>query len=163
MLRILAVAMTFVVLSSGVARADCDHFKWSLDRERAWLAAAPEPVAAGGAVALADKAFAVALRPNAEAGFVAPPERAPKPESFGTVVNLAAVGAPGVYEITLSAEAWLDVVQNGARAKSIDFSGQKDCPGVRKSVKFELAAGTATVQISNAETASILMTIALAR
>ena len=66
----------------------------------------------------------------------------------------------GLYQITLSDEAWVDVVQNGARVKSSDFSGQKACPGVRKSVRFDLAAGPATLQISNAESAKINLAIA---
>jgi hypothetical protein len=51
-------------------------------------------------------------------------------------------------------------VQNGASVKSGDFSGQKNCPGVRKSVRFSLAAGAATVQISNAASATIQLAIA---
>ena len=62
--------------------------------------------------------------------------------------------------MTLSDEGWVDVVQNGARVKSSDFSGQKTCPGVRKSVRFTLAAGPAQLQISNVETNKIVFAIA---
>jgi hypothetical protein len=141
----------------------CDKFKWSVARERAWFAAGAKPVAAGADLALADEGYAVALVPNAAAGFVVPPERAPKPGAFGGVLKIASLTKPGVYDITLSDEAWIDVVQNGASVKSSDFSGQKNCPGVRKSVRFDLAAGPATVQISNAATASIQVAIAPAQ
>ena len=76
------------------------------------------------------------------------------------MLKIQALPKAGVYEITLSDEAWVDVVQNGARVKSSDFSGQKNCPGVRKSVRFTLASGAATVQISNAASASIQVAIA---
>ena len=102
----------------------------------------------------------MALVPDESAGFVLPPERAPKPGAFGGVLKISGLPKPGLYEITLSDEAWIDVVQNGASVKSSDFSGQKNCPGVRKSVRFPLAAGSATVQISNAASASIQVAIA---
>ena len=92
-----------------------------------------------------------------------PPERAPKPGAFGGVLKISGLPKAGLYEITLSDEAWIDVVQNGASVKSSDFSGQKNCPGVRKSVRFPLAAGPATVQISNVASASIQVAIAPAQ
>ena len=59
----------------------------------------------------------------------------------------------------MSEEAWIDVAENGALVKSSDFSGQKDCPGVRKSVRFQLAAGSATVEISNANVGKVLFAV----
>src|SRR5271169_5529257 len=86
-----------------------------------------------------------------------------KPGAFGGVLKISGLPKAGLYEITLSDEAWVDVVQNGASVKSSDFSGQKNCPGVRKSVRFPLAAGSATVQISNAASAAIQLAIAPAQ
>ena len=62
--------------------------------------------------------------------------------------------------LVIAADVLESVVQSGASIKSSDFSGQKNCPGVRKSVRFDLAAGPATVQISNAPSASIQLAIA---
>ena len=73
-----------------------------------------------------------------------PPERAPGKDTYAAVVNVPKL-EPGLYQITLSGEAWIDVAQNGALVKSSDFSGQRDCPGVRKTVRFDLAAGPATI------------------
>src|SRR5271154_6515628 len=164
--RILSSLLLVVSLASA-ARADdatgCDKFKWSIARERAWFAAGAKPVAGGTEIPLAEQAYAVALVPDDTAGFVAPPERAPKPGAFGGVLKIAALPKAGLYEITLSDEAWVDVVQNGASVKSSDFSGQKNCPGVRKSVRFPLVAGSATVQISNAASAAIQLAIAPAQ
>ena len=143
-----------LTLGASDAEADCDHFKWSVAHELALFKQAPEPVDAGAQAAL-DQAYAVTLKPTENAGFVLPPERAPKAGAYGGVLTIASVAPAGLYEITMSGEAWLDVVQGGVRVKSDNFSGQKDCPGVRKSVRFNLAAGPAVVQISNADSASI--------
>ena len=54
----------------------------------------------------------------------------------------------GTYKITLSTEGWIDVEQNGQTVKSTAFSGAQGCEGVRKSVKFELAARPLTIELS---------------
>jgi hypothetical protein len=131
------------------AQVNCDKFKWSIARERALFAAGTKPAASGATIA-AGESYAVALAPSASVAFPLPPERAPKPGSFAAVLKLGAVDKPGLYQVTLSDEAWLDVVQGGAEVKSVGFSGQKDCPGVRKSVRFDLQAGPVTIQLSDA-------------
>ncbi|HJY16038.1 MAG TPA: hypothetical protein VJ353_00290, partial [Xanthobacteraceae bacterium] len=60
----------------------------------------------------------------------------------------AAVPKSGTYRVTLSAQAWIDVIQNGQAAKSTAFSGATGCAGIRKSVKFDLAAAPFTVELS---------------
>ena len=47
--------------------------------------------------------------------------------------------------------------------KSSAFSGQRDCEGVRKSVRFPLAAGPATLEISNAQADKIMVAISPAK
>jgi hypothetical protein len=152
-----ALAFACLVGLIGAARAQdstgCEKFKWSVARERALFAAGPKPAASGATIA-AGAAYAVALAPSQSVVFAAAPERAPKPGTFGATLSVA-IDKPGAYQVTMSDEAWLDVVQAGAEVKSSAFSGQKDCPGVRKSVRFDLAAGPATVQISNAAAAAI--------
>ncbi|HYA07822.1 MAG TPA: hypothetical protein VEF90_18185, partial [Xanthobacteraceae bacterium] len=54
----------------------------------------------------------------------------------------------GTYKVTLSAAAWVDVVQAGRLIKSKAFSGAVGCAGIRKSVKFDLAAAPFTIEIS---------------
>ena len=158
-----AAALIFAFSTLGSARAQdvsgCEKFKWSVARERAWFAANPKPAPAGAELPTLDQGYAVTLSPSESAGFVLPPERAPKSGTFGAVVKFTLAKA-GAYEVTLSDEAWADVIQGGARVKSSDFSGQKGCPGVRKSVKFSLAAGPAALQISNAEAQKINLAVA---
>ena len=57
---------------------------------------------------------------------------------------------PGLHQITLSAEAWVDVVQDGRFLRSVAFSGRSGCAAMRKSVRFELQQRPATIQISGA-------------
>jgi hypothetical protein len=137
------------------ASADCDHFKWSVTKEREAFAA-PQPLASVSDNAVVGKGYSVTLTqgltlPNA-------PEREAKPGSYAAVVNLNKLEA-GLYQITLSQEAWIDVAQAGKGVKSSDFSGQHDCPAVRKSVRFQLEAGAATLEISNAQAAVLNLAI----
>jgi hypothetical protein len=152
-----SVALLILAAAIGGANADdasgCEKFKWSIARERIWFAS-PKPVDAGAEVSSGDAGYAVTLVHGSDAVFAVSPERPPKAGTFGGVVKTE-IGKAGLYQVTLSDEAWVDVVRNGARVKSTAFSGQKECPGVRKSVRFDLAAGPATLQISNSESAKI--------
>ncbi|MGC2134543.1 MAG: hypothetical protein WA661_14930, partial [Xanthobacteraceae bacterium] len=91
----------------------------------------------------------LALAPLADAKLPVPPSRAPKDaDSYAGFIQAAAVPKSGTYRVTLSAPAWIDVIQNGQAAKSTAFSGATGCAGVRKSVKFDLAAAPFTVELS---------------
>ena len=134
------------------AVADCDAFKWSVARDREALAAA-KPLAGEAAVG---EGYEVTLTP----GLTLPvkPQREPKAGTSAAVIGVPKLDA-GLYQITLSEEAWIDVAQGGALVKSSDFSGNKDCPGVHKSVRFPLGAGATTLEISNAAGGAIRLVI----
>ena len=120
------------------------------------------PVVLGASIAAFLAWAAVALAPTGSVGFRLPPERAPKPDTFGATLDVADLAA-GLYQVTLSDDAWIDVLQRQARLKSVAFTGQRDCPGARKSVRFSLKAGGLTIQISNAPAATINVAIAPAQ
>ena len=149
-------ALLALSIAAAPARADCDHFKWSVAKERAWFAASPPALPAQGGVADAGAAYALTLARDLKLPFA--PERAPGKDSYAAIVEAPKLAA-GAYQITLSDEAWIDVAQGGTLLKSRDFSGQRDCPGVRKTVRFDLSAAAATVQISNAAADRILFAI----
>ena len=88
-----------------------------------------------------------------------PPERAPKPGTSSGLLVIEQLPA-GSYHITIPGEAWIDVVQGRRRVPSVDFSGVKGCPGLRKSVLFALGVGKATIQISGAASGEIVVAIA---
>jgi hypothetical protein len=158
------LALGLALLGGGAVAQDktgCDAFKWSVARERGWFAQA-KPVASGAAI-VAGQGYAVTLVPNESVAFHVPPERALKPGGFGAILALADIDNAGTYEITLSDEARIDAVQGDALVKSTDFSGQKDCPGVRKSVRFDLKSGPLTIQLSNGPSAAINVALAPAQ
>ena len=157
-------ALILAAFASGSAFADdaanCDRFKWSVARERA-LIAAPAPIDAKGEISVGDKAYRVTLAPAEAVKFAVPPERAPKAATHGAALALNLARA-GVYQVTLSDEGWIDVAAGGALVHSTGFTGVKGCPGVRKSVRFDLGPGPATLQISNVEAATIDLAVVTA-
>jgi hypothetical protein len=136
----------------------CDKFKWPLDKERATLTGTDLPKLASGASVTWPIPWVtiVTLVPFADAKLPAAPERAPKsPSSFAGFVEVHAPAKAGTYKITLSSEGWIDVMQNGHAVKSSAFSGATGCEGVRKSVKFGLAAQPLTIELSGVPENSI--------
>jgi hypothetical protein len=136
----------------------CDKFKWPLDKERATLTGSDLPKLASGSRAQWPLPFAttVTLLPFAEVKLPVAPERPPKSNNtFAGFIEAPAAAQRGRYKITLSSEGWIDVVQGGARLKSIAATGATGCDGVRKSVKFELAKTPFTVQFSGIEASSV--------
>ena len=156
--RLCPALLGVIALSTLSARAEdaagCGKFKWSIAREQAALSAPGLPAIASGE-ALPATGASVVLQPQPKITFEAPPARKPKVDpAYAAVLRLPPVVA-GTYEVTVSDEAWIDVRQDGKDIRSSGFSGQPDCPGVRKSVKFDLQAGPATVQISGASVQAI--------
>jgi len=153
----LATPRLFLVLAltlgGGAAAAagepsGCDKFKWPIARPQAALAAPAAGPLEPGAALPPDVGARLKVAPFAEAKLALPPERAPRfSPSYAGAFPLAAPAAPTVFAATLSANGWIDVVQDGKFLKSIAFSGAIDCPNVRKIVKFRLAAAPATLQL----------------
>ena len=140
----------------------CDKFKWPLDKERATLNGTDLPkIVSGDRVAFPIPFGAiVALVPFADAKLPAPPERAPKsPDTFAGFFQAPAPKQPGSYKITVSAEGWIDVTQADQAVKSTAFSGALGCEGIRKSVKFDLAAAPFTVELSGVKADEIRIVI----
>jgi hypothetical protein len=140
----------------------CDKFKWPLDKERATLNGTDLPKVVSGSRVAFPIPFAtiVALVPFADAKLPAPPERVPKsPDTFAGFFQALAPKQSGSYKITLSTEGWIDVTQSGNTVKSTAFSGALGCEGVRKSVKFDLAAAPFTVELSGVKADEIKIVI----
>ena len=136
----------------------CDKFRWSLDKERATLTGTDLPKVASGSEVKWPLPFAtmVALVPLIDAKLPIAPERSPKSQdTFAGSIQIAAPVKAGTYRITLSSAGWIDVVQDGHRVRSTAATGATGCEGVRKSVKFELAASPFTVQLSGIEANTI--------
>ncbi|MEW6766450.1 MAG: hypothetical protein AB1342_00315 [Pseudomonadota bacterium] len=149
MRSILIAGIAFFHVAPALAEdpVGCDKFKFPIDAERAALGAAALPSVAPGSDVKLSAAQTIALLPLADAKLPKPPEREQKPGTFAGAVNLTSV-AGGTYNVVVSDYAWVDVVQNGSYLKPKDHSGVKGCDIARKAMKFELSAGSATIQLS---------------
>jgi hypothetical protein len=158
--------IAFVLLGTASALAaeepsGCDKFKWPIERERAALTA-PDRVklASGGELAaLPTTGMTFALLTLAEARLPTPPERAPKDSTYAGFANFKGAPSPGLYTISLSAGAWVDVIQDGHALKPKAFSGATDCDGIRKTMKYELSASPFVLEISGAKDNALSVTI----
>ena len=155
------VLLAAILLGAGVASpalaADntdpCSAFAWPRATDRMLLArAASTQVKDGGTVEVSPPlSFALALVPDSETRFALVPQKAPSAAGYGASIAIGAPQAQGDYLVTLSSEGWIDLIQGGASVASTAHSGAMNCPGMRKSVKFHLAAGAPlTLQISSA-------------
>ncbi len=164
MLRLSLVAIALIALLGPAKAADdgCEKFAWSLARERAAFAATGKTTIAAGETlsALPAGALVIRLQPATQASFEMPPERKPRTEQWhGGMVRLPALAKAGIYQITLSDDAWVDVIQNGRYARSVGSTGRGDCPGVRKSVRLDLDARPVVLQVSGVAPDAITITI----
>jgi hypothetical protein len=137
----------------------CDKFKWPIDHERAALTAPDRARLASGAelAALPSTAMTLALTAPADAKLPTPPERAPKEGTFAGFASVKGAPKAGPYTVSLSAGAWVDVVQDGHFLKPKGFSGATDCDG--KTMKYELSASSFVLQISGTKEDSISIAI----
>ena len=163
-LLLLGVAAAAFASSAGRAVAEdaaaCAAFKWPVATEQKLFEAPGLPtVASGGAFPALGQGASVALKPQGEVAYTVKPARAPKSNpAHGAEMTLPA-GAGGSVQVTLSAEAWVDLVQGGKILRSTAFSGRTGCPGIRKSVRFTLAPGPAAIAISDAADTTLKLAI----
>lgn len=160
----LGAAAASIALCVGQAHADepsgCAAFKWPVAAEQKLLDAPGLPtVASGEAFPGLGQGASVTLMPQGEVAYTIKPRRAPRSNpAHGAEMTLPA-GAGGAIQVTLSAEAWVDVVQGGKVLRSTAFSGTTGCPGIRKSVRFTLAPGPVAIAISDAAAPTIKLAI----
>ena len=164
----LAVALPLAIAVIGATAAyaaeepsGCDKFKWPIDRERAALTAPDRARLASGneLAAIPRSGFTLGLVTPAEAKLPSPPERAPKDGTFAGFARITTAPKAGVYTVSLSSGGWIDVLQNGHFIKPIAFSGATDCAGIRKTMKYELAAQPFVLQISGTREDAISIAI----
>lgn len=156
-----------IALASPALAAEpsgCGGFKWPIAREQAVLTGPASKLESGATIEVTGKAVRLSLGPQADAKLPAPPERLPKePDTianrFAGYVKIDKVPAAGTYIVALSSGAWLDAVQDGKPLKPAAFSGATDCDGIRKVVKFDLAASPLLLQVSSVKENEIVLTV----
>jgi hypothetical protein len=139
----------------------CDKFKWTIDHERAVLTAPDRVKLSSGSdvAAMPSTGITLALVAPADAKLPSPPERAPKDGTLAGFANFKGAPKAGIYTISLSNGAWVDVVQGGHFLKPKAFSGATDCDGIRKTMKYELAAQPFVLQVSGTKESAISIAI----
>jgi len=152
--------LTAVPAFAAEEPSGCDKFKWPIEHERAALTA-PDRVklASGAELAIPSTGMTFTLVAPAEAKLPNPPERAPKDGTFAGFASFKAPAKAGLYTISLSAGAWIDVVQDGHDLKPKGFSGATDCDGIRKTMKYEISAAPFVLQISGARDKALSVAI----
>ena len=164
MRKLLAFALLAVAAAPVWAAEEpsgCDKFKWPIDHERAVLTA-PDRItlmSGGELAAMPSTGVTLSLVSPADAKLPSPPERAPKDGTMAGFANFKGAPKAGIYTISLSAGAWVDVVQDGHFLKPKAFSGATDCDGIRKTMKYELAAQPFLLQVSGAKESAISIAI----
>jgi hypothetical protein len=161
----LSLTAVLVLLGTTAAFAaeepsGCDKFKWDITRERAALTAPDRAKINSGNefASLPTSGFTLALVTPADAKLPTPPERAPKDGTFAGFTSIKTPKA-GLYTVSLSSGAWVDVVQDGHFLKPVAFSGATDCDGIRKTMKYELSAQPFVLQVSGAKDNSLSIAI----
>jgi hypothetical protein len=145
-----------LILAPGLVQAQegsgCGAFKWPLVAERAALIRPDKPSLANGGVLALNVATTLELQPLTSAGLPQAPERASKsPDAFAGHFALAAPAKPGIYKVTISSPAWIDVLDGGTYLHPKAFTGATGCEGARKSVKFDLSSRPFAIQFSGVE------------
>ena len=163
-MRVLALLAGLSISATSAFAAEepsgCDKFKWPIERDRAALTAPDRVKLASGAeqAALPSSAITLDLVARAEAKLPSPPERAPKDGTFAGFTTVKAA-KPGLYTISLSSGAWVDLVQDGQFLKPVAFSGATDCDGIGKTMKYQLSDKPFVLQVSGAKDSSMSISI----
>jgi hypothetical protein len=164
MRKVLLATLLLLSATPAIAAEEpsgCDKFKWPIERQRAALTAPDRTKLTSGSelAALPATGVTLALCTPAEAKLPSPPERAPKEGTFAGFASFKNAPKAGLYTISLSSGGWVDIVQHGQFLKPRATSGATDCDGIRKTLKFELSAGSFVLQISGAREDSISIAI----
>lgn len=163
-MRIVLAMVAFGLLAQPAVaqdRAGCDKFNWPVENVRQLFANPPQGAIASGAELprAASLAGTLALKPLAEAALPQSPERVSANGTFAGFVQMNAPEKAGSYLVTLSDEAWIDVIQDKRYIKPLAFTGTRDCPGIRKSIKVDLASAPVLIQLSGSTASTIKIAI----
>lgn len=163
-LRVLSLAALTAAASltaSADERPACERFDWPLAVEAAWFADPALPFVPTGAKldAIPARGISLELKPAAEVRLEPPPSRGPRAEKPMSGIVSFPVSARGTYQVTISADGWVDAVQEGVIAQATSHTGNRECVGLRKSVRFNLAQGLVAIHISGASTPAMRIAI----
>jgi hypothetical protein len=162
-----ALALATLLALVAPVRADdaCGMIGWSVKREQGWFAEKTlKRRPSGTRLKKIDRAVDLDLKPVKQVVFFLPPAKPARPGTYAGEVAFFGVPRPGVYQVTLSQQADVDVFENGMRIAPSAMASAPDCADARVSARYALNTGDLVlVQISNASAASIKIAFALAQ
>lgn len=153
-IRLAGLALVLLSGAAQAADAGCNAGKRSIAREQDLLPKARKIAFEG--TAPAGEPVTASLKATADLAYQVPPQRSPGPGTHGAILKTT-IPKPGLYQVTLSDRAWIDVLQGGRAIPSSDFTEAPACPGLRKSVRFQLAAGPAVLELSGAPATAVTL------
>jgi len=147
--RQIACALTLLAAAAPAAAQDdrCRSFSWSIGRTID-LFDEPLPNVRSGQSVPKEGAFALNLRPVADVIYPVSPERG-SDGGKGAVVTIESIPA-GRYQIALTADAWVDVIQDNLHLPTSLLTQDRRCPGVRRSVEVEVKSTALILQFGGA-------------
>lgn len=161
---LIAALMSAAIGTAARAEENCGGFKWPVDTEFAWMKAQDtQAVSVGGKLAeVPAKAIELKLDLTSAVKFPVAPgikKQAMAPNSHSGWFTIEKIATPGLYQVSLSQHAWIDIVQNGELIQSTAFTGSKGCKALGKSVRFEIGVGPAVVQVGGVDGDTVKVTI----
>ncbi len=165
-----ATALAIFAIAAGVtpgfsAAKDnpaCEQFAWSIQREFELLRDPYLEMDFSGATlgSVPDKGLVIELQPHATVDYVLAPGGEPKSDdSFAGLLFIKDVPQAGTYQVTLSEDAWIDLIQDGKALPLAAETIDSNCSEARKSMRFRLERGPVTVQVSGATSTLIKLVI----
>lgn len=147
--RLIACLLPLLAAAPAAAQDDgCRSFSWSVGN-RIDLFDEPLPVVQNAQSLPKEGAFALALKPVADVIYLVAPMRG-SDSGNGGVITIESIPA-GRYQIALSAEAWVDAIQNNKHLTTLSFGRDEKCPGVRRSIEVEVTSDPLTLQLGGAQ------------
>jgi len=103
-----------------------------------------------------DRAVELSLKAPDQVEMFMRPAVALDKQRFSGAVTFFGVPRPGLYQVTLSDPAEVEVFENGMRLKPLNSVRAQNCPGVAQSARYQLAPGDLVlVEIINASQSTI--------
>ena len=165
-----ATALAIFAIAAGVTpgfagakdNPACEQFAWSIKREFEFLRDPYLDMVFSGAAlgSVPDRGLVMELQPHATADYVLAPGGEPKSDdSFAGLLFIKDVPQAGTYQVTLSDDAWIDLIQDGKGLALAAETIDPNCSDARKSMRFRLERGPLTVQVSGASSTLIKLVI----
>lgn len=173
MVAAIAVAITAIVADAQArprvykdvqrtSKSACDRYSFPVQRELEWFEQITLKLPSGAKRAmLPERAFSLSLEADGHSSLVMPPERKSRQENgYGGAVSFDSVPRAGLYQVTLSDDGLIDVIQDGKYLRKIGSATRRDCAGVRRVLRVQLAAGPLVLQLGGVDLPAVNIAIA---